>query len=256
MRISILVFVALFELGCGNGNGNQGSNSDQGVSSTDMATAAAGDMSAATASGCDVAAQTGCGTGQKCIPAAMGNQLTGTCVANGTAAEGQPCTPAAGGGNTLNDNCVAGTICDNDGAGSVNLCRKVCTADGGCGGNQKCGVVYTRKWGLCLSTCNEFSADCGANNDCSVPFDDISSTQQMSVGFFVCKKTGTGALYANCNQDSDCGSGLACDFGNNWCAQACDNTHACTQPPATDGGTVSVTCQAYSNLSNGGGFCQ
>jgi len=48
---------------------------------------------------------------------------------------------------------------------------------------------------------------------------------------------------------------MACDFNNGWCAQACDSTHACTQPPPTDGGTTTVSCQSYTNLSNGGGFC-
>ncbi len=258
MRTSLLLVSALVVVGCSNGN--KGNNNDQGVGGggSDMSASAGGstDMSGTTAPGCDVAMQTGCAAGQKCVPSFNGNMLGGTCVANGTVTEGQPCMPASGGGMVVNDNCVGGFICDNDGPHSANACRKICTADGGCGSGQKCGVVFTRKWGLCLPTCNEFSADCGAGDDCSVPFDDIASTQQTSVGFFVCKKTGTGAVYTQCNQDSNCAAGLACDFGNNWCAQACDNTHACTQPPVTDGGTTSVTCQAYSNLPNGGGFCQ
>ncbi|HWE30635.1 MAG TPA: hypothetical protein VHB97_21660 [Polyangia bacterium] len=265
MRTALIILVpVLLFLGCGkNGQSNSdlggtgGNGGSGGTGGSGGAGAAGSDMSAATATGCDVAAQTGCGTGQKCIPSFSGNQLVGVCVVDGTVAEGQPCIPSTANNNDVNDNCVAGTICDNDGPGSTNVCRKVCTADSGCGAaTQKCGLVYTRKWGLCLPSCTEFSAECGTGNDCSVPFDDIASTQQAPVGFFVCKKTGTGALYGTCNQDSDCSAGLACDYGNNWCAQACDNTHACTQPPATDGGTNSVSCQAYPNLSNGGGFCQ
>jgi hypothetical protein len=244
------------DLGTGTGgNGGSGGTGGGGGTGGSGGTSGGNDMSA-TAPACDFTTQMGCGPGQKCIPSLSGNQLVYVCVANGTVPEGQACTPSTANQNQLNDNCVAGTVCDNDGPSSANTCRKVCTADSSCTtASQKCGLVYTRQWGLCLPSCTELSSDCGAGNDCSVPFDDIASTQQMAVGFFVCKLTGTGGLYSNCNQDSDCASGMACDFNNGWCAQACDNTHACTQPPATDGGTTTVTCQSYTNLSNGGGFC-
>ena len=241
------------DLGAGPGTGTGGNGGSGGTGGSGGS--GSNDMSASTAPGCDFTTQTGCGTGEKCIPSVSGNQLVYICVPNGTVPEGQPCTPSNANGNELNDNCVAGTVCDNDGPNSANACRKVCTADSSCSGTDKCGLLYTRQWGLCLPTCTEYGSECGANNDCSVPFDDIASTQQTAVGFFVCKLTGSGALYTGCNQDSDCAAGLACDYNNGWCAQACDDTHTCTQPPATDGGTTSVSCYGYTNLSNGGGFC-
>jgi hypothetical protein len=203
---------------------------------------------------CDVAAQTGCMSGQKCVPTlgggGGGGGGKGTCVANGTVAEGQPCTSMFG--KTVNDNCVAGTMCDNDGPGSTYVCRKVCTDDSGCTSGARCGIVLTRKWGLCLPTCTPFGSDCPAGNDCSSTFDDITATQTNEVGFFVCKLTGAAAEWAKCQKDSDCGAGLWCDARGNGCTPNCDATHACPAAP-TDMGTIS--CQPLASQPNGAGYC-
>ena len=120
------------DLGAGTG-GNGGAGGTGGSGGAGGSGGSGGnDMSAPTASGCDFTTQMGCGTGEKCIPSFGGNQLVYVCVPNGTVAEGQPCTPSTANNNDLNDNCVAGTVCDNDGPNSANTCRKVCTADTSC----------------------------------------------------------------------------------------------------------------------------
>jgi hypothetical protein len=241
--------------GSGTGGNGQGGSSGTGGSGGGGAGTGGtgGDM--AMIPSCDVAAQTGCMSGQKCVPSfggGGGGGGKGTCVANGTVAEGQPCMPATGSGKTINDNCVAGTICDNDGPGSTNVCRKVCTADMQCASGARCGVLITRKWGLCLPSCTPFGSDCPAGNDCSSSFDDISATQMSEVGFFVCKLTGATALWGTCKQDSDCAAGMFCDAQGNGCTPNCDATHACPQPP-TDMGMLS--CQPLVSQPNGAGYC-
>ena len=265
MRL-FLTLALTVSVGCGsktlpngnnNGNGNGDGGSSGGVGGTgspsnDMAKSggSSGDMSAVAT--CDVGAQTGCPAGDKCVPTFGGGTLTGGCVPNGTAMAGQPCTP--GMSNTmLNDNCVAGTMCDNSGPGSTYTCHTICTADSGCGSGGRCGAIFNRaSYGLCYATCTLFGTGCPAGNDCSVPFLDIAATQASQVGFFVCKKTGTTAAFQSCQTDSDCAAGLACDQQAG-CFPLCDTTHACAQPPNADGGTLS--CQPLVSQPNGGGYC-
>jgi hypothetical protein len=256
--VAVLVFAAL---GCGNNSKLNGGGSDMSALGGGGSGGAGGgggsDMSAAAT--CDVVMQSGCGPGQKCIPAVDPNtgRVAGACVPNGTVAIGGACSTAGSTQTTFTDNCVAGAFCDNDGPNSTNTCRKVCSADSTCASTEKCGIILTRRWGICLPTCTLGGTDCPASNDCSVPFDDIFSSNTMSLGFFVCKKTGTSPAFANCNADTDCGGGLFCNFGNtsNFCSPTCDSQHACPTPPAVDGGPTSLTCTAYTNLTNGQGYC-
>jgi hypothetical protein len=225
--------------GVAQGGGPMGGTGGNGV-----------DMSAAMAP-CDVASQTGCPSGDKCIPAFGKGSGSSTCVAAGSVAEGQPCTPSTS-NTTLNDNCAGGLICDDDGPGSVNVCRKICTADSGCSGSARCGsILYNVSYGICLPTCTAFGASCGAGNDCSSPFDDVSATNTTETGFFVCKKTGAGKEWAQCQQDSDCGANLACD-PQAGCYPICDSSHACGDAPG-DGGMM--TCQPLVSQANGAGYC-
>lgn len=253
----VLSLALIAVIGCGSKSNPVNGGNDAGVPTggTDLGMP---DLAGTTpTSMCDIAAQTGCAAGQKCIPDfSNGMSAQGACVPNGTAAEGAACTPNNSNMNQVNDNCLAGTICDNNGGSSVNLCRKICSGDAACTtAGQKCGVEYSRKWGVCMPSCALYGSDCPGGSDCSVPFDDVAATQMKSVGFFVCKKTGAGAVFSNCNNDTDCAVNLACDQNNNWCSPACDNTHACPMPPAVDGGPSSLTCAPYTNLPNGEGVC-
>jgi hypothetical protein len=239
MRRSIPFFVLVLVSGCGNStnNNNTGGNGTA-------------DMSATGSGACSVVKQD-CASGQKCVPKVQGADKTvvgTTCVPNGTVAEDQPCTMSSTSG-VLNDNCLAGTICDNSGGDSSLHCRKSCDATTSCSNaSAKCAAVYTGAWGLCIPSCAPFGSDCPAGNDCSTTFDAVSATANS--GVFACKTTGTGKLFGSCSTDTDCGANLAC-IGPQ-CVPVCDNAHQCTQPPG-DGGMLS--CQSYANLANGAGVC-
>ena len=266
MRLIVALALTTMVIGCGSHplNGNGGGDGGNGTgtggngSSTDMQAGGGGggngkDMSAIPT--CDVGKQTGCPMGDKCVPqfgGGGGGGLTGTCVAGGTAAEGQPCTPGDPNSNTVNDNCVGGTMCDNSGPNSTYVCHKICTADAGCTTGSRCGAIFNNaNYGLCYPTCALYGTGCPAGNDCSVPFDDISATNSSEVGFFVCKKTGTTPMFAQCQQDSDCAAGLACD-GQIGCYPMCDASHVCPHLPV-DGGTFS--CNPLVSQPNGAGYC-
>ena len=42
---------------------------------------------------CNVGTQSGCGASMKCVPKFGTSSVSGTCVADGTVTEGQPCMP-------------------------------------------------------------------------------------------------------------------------------------------------------------------
>jgi hypothetical protein len=242
MRPSIALVVLALVSACGsNGNGNGNGNSNTS------------DMSGSGLTGaktCSVVTQD-CGSGQKCVAKVQGANMTvvgTTCVANGTVTEGQPCMMVSASG-LVNDNCVAGTVCDNSGGDSSLHCRKTCSTSTTCSSaSLKCAAVYTNDWGLCIPSCTPFGNDCPAGNDCSTTFDAISATPNS--GVFACKTTGMGALFANCSSDTDCGANLACVGPH--CSPICDTAHQCAQPPG-DAGVLS--CQSYVNLANGAGVC-
>ncbi len=210
---------------------------------------------------CDVVKQTGCAAMQKCIPSFnAAGKTSGLCVNNGTVAEGASCM-ATTEQDRDNDDCKAGLACDvlADLSGTTFACRKYCNTDSDCTSGQKCAgfIINTDvSYGLCLPTCTPFTTGaCPGGSDCSVAFNDTATTSSSNVGFFVCKATGAAALYAPCMHNFDCGADLECDFNNGWCSQNCDSTHLCTQPPASDGGAASVTCNVFDNQPNMEGFC-
>jgi hypothetical protein len=233
------------------GSGGSGGSAGSGGSGGSGGASGGGDMSAAMPA-CDVTTQMGCPSGEKCVPSFAGRGgLSAMCVPTGSVMEGQPCMPASGGGNTLNDNCAGGLICDNDGPDSANVCRRVCTADSTCTNGQRCGLLFNASYGVCLPTCTAFGTGCPAGNDCSVPFDDIAATQASEVGFFVCKKTGSVGAWKPCQKDSDCAAGLACD-PQAGCFPVCDAMHACGDAPG-DGGVL--MCSPLVSQGNGAGYC-
>jgi hypothetical protein len=261
-----LSFLLVLSVGCGGSNkggtGGNGSGGGGGSSSgADMSVGGAGGGGGSSSDGgagpdmkmpaCSVPNQTGCPTGDKCVPGKGG----GTCVANGSVAEGQSCTVDM---TTNQDNCLAGFICD-DTVGGTPLCRKVCTADSTCTTTGQSCAGFTSKYGVCLPTCTPGGTDCATGTDCSTAVDDISTTQTTENGFFVCKLTGTGAEFTACQQDTDCAAGLECDStgqqGIYWCLPNCNTATACPTAPGTDMGAVTLACNAFANQANGAGYC-
>ena len=211
---------------------------------------------------CDVTAQN-CGSSDKCVGIvdSSGN-VSGTCVANGSAGQGMPCTMQMS-DTTYLDDCQAGLVCSDFGPNNVALCRKICTADSQCPGGQRCMDVFGSgaTWGWCEPTCTPFSSaagNCPPNNECSSNADDIATTSTEEPGFFLCRPKGSGLAYSSCNLDSDCGPNLWCDGSDQngpICTGICNAGHPCPQP-AGDGGEAgfTATCAAFSDQS-GAGYC-
>jgi len=252
MRFSMAMVLAVAVAGCGNkdnGSGDMAMPPDMTVMNT-------GDM--AMNATCSVTAQD-CGAAMKCIPTVSGQMLVGKCGMDGTVAEGGDCMPGQSQTQLL-DNCKAGSICDNTGTGNDNTfkCRKICSADSGCSGTDKC--IAFDAFGWCLPTCTPFGTNtCGTGADCGTWWPDISSTMSTSNGFFTCKQTGAGTLFADCMGDSDCAAGLWCDTlqgGSNTCLELCDTSgaHNCTQPPA-DAGITTLMCNSFADQTGGKGYC-
>jgi hypothetical protein len=257
MRWSILSLLVLaLASGCGgdsgnNGNGGSGGTGGGGGSGGSGGGGGNGGGSDMGVGGsCSVLKQD-CTGGQKCIPLIQGANATvvgTTCVPNGTVAEGMACVQVSN--NTqLNDNCVAGTVCDNTGNDSTLHCRKYCDATTKCGTGSACAAVYTSNWGLCVPSCTPFGTDCPTGNDCSTTFDAVSATTNS--GVFVCKTTGMGKAGAMCMGDTDCGPSLQCV--GPVCTPICDSAHQCPMTMTADGGTLS--CQSYVNTPNMAGVC-
>jgi hypothetical protein len=252
--IFAFVLVGLVGVGCGNkGNGGDDMGlDDMAMSGDDMA------MSGGDGGGtnCDVLNQTGCQPGQKCTPSVSGMNVVGKCQTAGTKMDGDSCTPGMMGAA---DDCGAGLRCSRTGQPmGMAVCRKYCSGDSSCSGNQKCAALLggAVSYGTCAPTCTPFGSDCPANMDCSAPFQDVSSTMTVLNAYLACKTTGAGTAYSDCMRSSDCGAGMYCDGQNQWCAPICDNGHACTQPPL-DGGGTAVSCMAFDNGGAAGlGICQ
>jgi hypothetical protein len=242
--IGSLAVLAIVGCGPNQGKNNSGDGNDLSVSMMiDMAPP-----------GCDAVKQD-CATGKKCVLNVAGSNVlaSGTCVPNGTVSEGKPCNQDSTVSNVLNDDCLAGLSCDNDGADGNYYCRKLCSSDTTCTTTgQKCaGIFDPNPVGLCLPVCTLFGTDCPAGSNCSVALSLPGDGNSVN-GYFVCKTPGTVAPFASCMSDTDCGADYVCDGTTNKCTPVCDATHACNQQPA-DGGALS--CQPIPNLSNGQGIC-
>jgi hypothetical protein len=246
---TLSVFFTLLAAGCsGGGRASAGA----GLTSAD-ATSDAG----AAALPCDLNKQD-CVQGQKCVPAVVAGAVpgTGVCASDGTVAVGGACVLNTANMDAWEDNCVAGTLCDNDGPNNAYVCRKICSDDTACtNAGDKCADLFTTAWGFCLPSCTPFGNDCPAGNNCAVAFNDVSVTATNNTGFFVCKTPGPGTAFAPCTGlDTDCGPDLVCDGVRHWCTPICDSTHACPDAPPTDGG-AGISCNPFTNLTNSQGVC-
>jgi hypothetical protein len=196
---------------------------------------------------CDLVRQTGCKAGDKCVPAtpdANSSMLFGACVANGSVPEGSQCVSMLTEPIT-NDNCVAGTVCENA-LSPTSHCRRLCAVDSTCPGGQACASIYglNAPFGECLPTCTPFGTDCPSGSDCSLDFLDFGAPLGTSQ-FFVCKPTGSGALLSRCMHETDCSADLFCDslsIEGGRCVPHCDGAHPCPVPPAQSGVTA-LSCQ-------------
>lgn len=215
-------------------------------------------------SSCDVTKQD-CGTGKKCVGQVQGSgqnaMIVGTCVDDGTVAEGGTCTQGMS-MDTYLDNCKAGFVCDDLLGADTLKCRKICTTDTDCG-SGKCGdfTFQFPGWGWCATPCTPFSGagGCPAGQDCGEDIYDVEQPDPNAEnGFFLCKKTGTGKAYDSCMGDSDCGANLWCGVidmqGNAACLPNCNDTTMCIDPPV-DSGVGSVDCHPLTGQPNGAGYC-
>jgi hypothetical protein len=216
---------------------------------------------------CDVGAQD-CGAGRKCVGQLIGSgpdeEVVGVCVADGTVDEGQPCTRQMS-DDTYLDNCKAGLICDALYGNFEQVCRRICTEHTDCEANEKCGdfTFLLPGWGWCAPTCTPYSTaagNCPANMDCGeTAYDVYPLDDTLEYGFFLCKQTGAGGLYATCDSDADCGSNLWCGVVSSTstaCIPNCDDNHDCVQPDADAGmGSFSVACHPLVGQPNNAGYC-
>jgi hypothetical protein len=273
MRLKLaLVFVAA-AVGCDSGGGGSKADMAMKIMSKDMSTQPVN---------CDVVKQD-CGGGKRCVAAWDGSGgSSGSCVTDGTVAAGGACMFASDPTTLLDDNCKAGSTCD-DLIGTGNpVCRKYCAANTDCASGEVCadmatiyGFANPPGFGWCEPSCTPFSSaagNCPSNFDCGEDWYLVEQTDPTNptAGFFFCKKTGTGAAYASCDNgmggpdDTKCGANLWCNDINGGqgtpqylCFENCDmaGTHACSMPPADAGmGGVSVACVPFSN-TNGLGYC-
>jgi hypothetical protein len=194
------------------------------------------------------------GTGQN-------QMIVGKCIADGTNLEGASCTQTPVTNGIPTDDCKAGFYCTSTGnnvaagTGTQPVCRKLCTATNTCTGQQQCANFFGGDYGACLPTCTVFGTTCGSGYDCGFDVETLDSTMQTPKGMFICKKTGAGGVFADCQRNADCGANMWCDppaQGGNGCTPECDGTHACPSVPGDGGGALS--CQSYTN-TNGAGYC-
>jgi hypothetical protein len=271
-RLALVLTAAV--VGCGGGGGG---SKDMAVVTNNK------DMTMAPVN-CDVVKQD-CGAGKRCVAAFDGQGgASGSCIADGTVAAGGTCMFGSDPTTLFDDNCKAGYTCDDTIGTGTAVCRKYCGADSDCAMGEKCGdltsfygLANPPGFGWCLPSCTPFSTaagNCASGFDCGESYYIVEQTDPTNPtsGFFFCKKTGNGVVYASCDDgmgspsDALCGAGLWCfdiNAGNGnadfRCLQNCDTptgTHACDQPPADAGnGGITLACVNYDNTTNGAGFC-
>jgi hypothetical protein len=216
--------------------------------------------------------QQNCAAGLKCIGQwdSTFSTLQGVCVSDGTIGLGQPCTSSASTTFNYDDNCKKGTVCDDLFGNAPLVCRKICATSSDCQQDEKCGnftfSTAANIFGWCTPTCTPFSSaagNCPSGLDCA---DFVDALEQTEVnggtdGYFLCKKTGHGALFDSCSSDADCGKSLWCGSidsnGDAACLPDCSDTVPCPQP-ATDAALTSgvvIQCAPYANAPNHAGYC-
>jgi hypothetical protein len=179
--------------------------------------------------------------------------LDTSCQPAGSAATGAACTRT--GSMNIDSNCETGGVCTTTG-GLTAVCHKPCAANTDCASAEKC-LPVSDTVGFCVPSCTPGGTTCGTGADCSAAEEGIGSTQTTVVGpFWTCRAVGTGNAFDDCMRDSDCKAGMLCDGQNGWCTPLCQLPNGtCPQPPAMDGGTVTVSCQALDpNLTPGACF--
>jgi hypothetical protein len=96
--------------------------------------------------------------------------------------------------------------------------------------------------------------------DCSETVNDpVQPNMNQTVGFFLCKKTGTGGAYSVCMGDADCGAGLWCGFIDMAqtiaeCLPICSDTVQCVMPPS-DAGVNMIACVPLTSQPSNAGYC-
>jgi len=262
MRTCLVMILAI---GCGDDT-NKTTGTNGGA---DMTVKVLKDMSAMNAA-CDVAMQD-CMGGQKCIPMfdTSTGEVSGGCVANGTVAAGGTCMVNTTVQGSINDNCVAGFICDDLFGNQGLACRKACALDSDCAAGEACGDFLSAQglsgetFGWCVKTCAAFSTDagnCPTGMDCGENFFTVDQPDPNTPsGFFFCKKTGTSPVYGSCATDGDCGANTWCGIidpnaSGGVCIPNCSDTVTCVSPPA-DLGVTTATCQPLLGTVGGAGFC-
>lgn len=248
------------------GCGSSGLNGNDDMGTADMTATGTDDMNVGDGGSggpCDVPTQTGCASGQKCVAAQGGTMMNpmivGKCVTAGTVTDGQPCMR---GMNGMPDNCASGLTCSRIGLPTgMTVCRKYCANDASCSSDpgQKCALLAggLANFGSCAPACTPFGTDCPTGMTCAAIEIESGSTMSNINAFLACRTAGAGAAYDACMRSSDCGANLFCDQQQGWCAPLCGTGHACTQPPAVDGGAATVSCMVFANAgSTGLGVCQ
>ena len=181
-----------------------------------------------------------CDDGSKCTYVQAGTSAFAACVAQEPPTDdaglgdglGAPCTGSAIG----HDTCAAGFFCTSTGVASGSYCRALCRTDSECPGtNQRCATFTDGPpyYGICLSTCEAFSAACAAQSGtCGATIEDVDQSTVM----LVCRSIGTKSLGSTCSDSSECADGYTCvafvqgDGGvsNHVCAQQCNSSHPCS----------------------------
>jgi hypothetical protein len=257
MKSIIAIFPLLLTVGCGD---------DADHTARDMAMST--DLTVIK-NDCDVGKQD-CGAGRKCVGQVIGasgeEEIVGVCVADGTVGEGGACTRQMS-DDTYLDDCQAGFICDSLYGNFELVCRKICSEHTDCAANEKCGdfTFLLPGWGWCAPTCTPYSTaagNCPQGMDCGeTAYDVYPLDDNLEYGFFLCKDTGGGSLFASCNSDADCGANLWCgtvnpNTGAAACLPNCDDNHECAQPDGDAGmGNYNLNCHPLVGQPDNAGYC-
>ncbi len=200
---------------------------------------------------------TDCGTGRTCLQLdTLG--LQGACLASGSAAEGEACTPSE-----LSTGCGANLVCIIDGPTGEAVCRTMCdffSAAPTCPSGQVCALG-----GVCTANTPVDPAATGASCDAAAQdFDPCGSASGRIGG--VCDTDGTCKAVCRTGNASDCGAGETCvDITGELgvcdtvvTGGSCTNASDCASDaagPACDPMTFQCTADCGSTPCAGGALC-